>query len=110
MAREIIYNAMLQKYEAEVADADAKIQILLTTARIIPEHIDITGEIDKLLGKIEHAESKMAILKRKYGINQATNRVRQRVRQGSDFRGNGQTKNVQYGSNNQYSIYSCKNV
>ena len=110
MAREIIYKAMLQRYEAEVADADAKIQILLTTARIIPEHIDITGEIDKLLGKIEHAESKMAILKRKYGINQAANRVRQRIRQGSDFRGNGQTKNVQYGSNNQYSIYSCKNV
>ena len=69
MARDIIYKAMLQRYEAEVADADAKIQILLTTARIIPEHIDITGEIDKLLGKIEHAESKMAILKRKYGIN-----------------------------------------
>ena len=69
MAREIIYKAMLQRYEAEVADAGAKIQILLTTARIIPEHIDITGEIDKLLGKIEHAESKMAILKRKYGIN-----------------------------------------
>ena len=55
MAREIIYKAMLQRYEAEVADADAKIQILLTTARIIPEHIYITGEIDKLLGKIEHA-------------------------------------------------------
>ena len=71
MAREIIYKAMLQKYEAEIADADVKIQILLTTARIIPEHIDITGEIDKLLGKIEAAESKMAILKRKYGINQA---------------------------------------
>jgi|TARA_B100001057_G_scaffold440543_1_gene474522 hypothetical protein len=69
MAREIIYKAMLQKYEAEIADADVKIQILLTTARIIPEHTDITGEIDKLLGKIEAAESKMAILKRKYGIN-----------------------------------------
>ena len=69
MAREIIYKAMLQKYEADIADADVKIQILLTTTRIIPEHIDITGEIDKLLGKIEEAESKMAILKRKYVIN-----------------------------------------
>ena len=69
MAREIIYNAMLQKYQADIADADVKIQILLTKARIIPEHVDITGEIDKLLGKIEEAESKMAILKRKYGIN-----------------------------------------
>ena len=53
MAREIIYNAMLQKYEANIADADAKIQILLTTARIIPEHIDITGEIDKLLVRLK---------------------------------------------------------
>ena len=69
MAREMSYKAMLQRYEAEIADADIKIQILLTTTRIIPEHIDITGEIDKLLAKIEAAESKMAILKRKYGIN-----------------------------------------
>ena len=69
MAREMIYKAMLQRYEAEIADADIKIQILLTTTRIIPEHIDITGEIDKLLAKIEAAESKMAIMKRKYGIN-----------------------------------------
>ena len=69
MAREMIYKAMLQRYEAEIADADIKIQILLTTTRIIPEHIDITGEIDKMLAKIEAAESKMAILKRKYGIN-----------------------------------------
>ena len=69
MAREMIYKAMLQRYEAEIADADIKIQILLTTTRIIPEHIDITGEIDKLLAKIEAAESKMAILKRKYGKN-----------------------------------------
>ena len=64
-----ISESLNKESETEVADADAKIQILLTTARIIPEHIDITGEIDKLLGKIEHAESKMAILKRKYGIN-----------------------------------------
>ena len=43
MAREMIYKAMLQRYEAEIADADIKIQILLTTTRIIPEHIDTTG-------------------------------------------------------------------
>jgi hypothetical protein len=60
---------LIKRYEAEIADANAKITILLSTSRIIPEHIDITGEIDKLLGKIEDAESKMAILQRVYGIN-----------------------------------------
>ena len=69
MAREIIHTALIKRYEAEIADANAKITILLSTSRIIPEHIDITGEVDKLLGKIEDAESKMAILQRVYSIN-----------------------------------------
>ena len=69
MAREIIQTALVKRYEAEIADANAKITILMTSSRIIPEHIDITGEVDKLLGKIEDAQSKMAILKRIYGIN-----------------------------------------
>ena len=71
MAREIIYNALIKKYEADIADANTKITLLLTGGRIIPEHIDITGEVDKLLGKIEEAESRMAILQRVYGINVA---------------------------------------
>ena len=64
---------MIKKYEADIADASAKITILMTETRIIPEHIDITGEIDKLLGKIEEAESRMAILQRVYGVNVAVN-------------------------------------
>ena len=73
MAHKIVYDALLKKYEAEIADASAKITILMTDTRIKPEHIDITGEIDKLLGKIEDAESKMAILQRVYGVNVAVN-------------------------------------
>ena len=69
MAREILQTALIKKYESEIADANAKITIMLTQARIIPEHTDITGEIDKELGRIEAAESKMAIVKRVYGIN-----------------------------------------
>ena len=64
-----LFRALLKRYEAEIADANAKITILMTSSRIIPEHVDITGEVDKLLGKIEDAQSKMAILKRLYGIN-----------------------------------------
>ena len=73
MAREMIYKALVAKYEAEIADANTKISIMMTESRIIPEHIDVTGEIDKLLGKIEEAESRMAILQRVYGVNEAIN-------------------------------------
>ena len=73
MAHKVVYDALMKKYEAEIADASAKITILMTDTRIIPEHKDITGEIDKLLGKIEDAESKMAILQRVYGVNVAVN-------------------------------------
>jgi len=71
MAHDILYNALIKKYEAEISDASAKVTIMLTDPRIIPEHIDITGEIDKELGKIEAAQSKMAILQQVYGTNKA---------------------------------------
>ena len=71
MAHDIIYNALIKKYEAEISDASAKVTIMLTDPRIIPEHIDITGEIDKELGKIEAAQSKIAILQQVYGTNKA---------------------------------------
>ena len=57
MARDILYNALIRKYEAEIADANAKVTIMLTDPRIIPEHTDVTGEIDKELGRIEAAGS-----------------------------------------------------
>tara|TARA_E500000318_G_scaffold90816_1_gene88889 strand:- start:460 stop:693 length:234 start_codon:yes stop_codon:yes gene_type:complete len=69
MAHDIIYNALIKRYEAEIADANAKITIMLTDSRIIPEHTDVTGEIDKELGRIEAAESKMSILRQVYGRN-----------------------------------------
>ena len=72
MAHDILYNALIKKYEAEISDASAKVTIMLTDPRIIPEHIDITGEIDKELGKIEAAQSKMTILQQVYGINKAS--------------------------------------
>ena len=64
-----LFRTILKRYEAVIEDANYKIEIICEQNLVIPEHIDITGEIDKELGKIEAAESKMAILKRKYGIN-----------------------------------------
>ena len=71
MAHDILYNALIKRYEAEIADANAKITIMFTNPRIIPEHTDVTGEIDKELGKIEAAESKMSILQQVYGRKKA---------------------------------------
>jgi len=38
---------------------------------IIPEHVDITGEIDKLLLKISETEGKLAALRQHYVKNEA---------------------------------------
>ena len=38
---------------------------------VIPEHTDITGEVDKLLQKISSAEDKMAVIRRHYGKKEA---------------------------------------
>ena len=69
--KQAIIRALFKKYEAEIEDSHVKIGLMMKRTVIIPEHIDITGEIDKLLGKIEDAESKLSILRREYGDNVA---------------------------------------
>ena len=66
-----LYQVMVAKYEAEIADAKFKISTLVDRPMIIPEHIDITGEVDKLLQKISSAEDKMAVIRRHYGKKEA---------------------------------------
>ena len=70
--KQAIIRALFKKYEAEIEDSQVKIDLMMKRTFVIPEHIDITGEIDKLLGKIEDAESKLSILRREYGNNEAT--------------------------------------
>ena len=67
--RRDLFETMSKKYQAGIADAQTKIQLLQETPCVIPEHIDITGEIDKLLGIIEENESRLSILRRDYGTN-----------------------------------------
>ncbi len=62
-----MYQALMRKYEAEVADAKFKIDTFIERTIIIPEHIDLTGEIDKLLQIITDAEDKMSTLRQHYG-------------------------------------------
>ena len=62
-----IKMVLTKKYEAEIADAKYKIKCYSDQELIIPEHPDITGEVDKLLAKISSAEDKMAVIELHYG-------------------------------------------
>ena len=56
-----------KRYQAEIEDAKYKIECYSQQELLIPEHTDITGEVDKLLHQIGLAEEKMATLELHYG-------------------------------------------
>ena len=68
--REQIYKALMARYQYQMEDALLKIDMLLATPQsVIVEHIDITGEIDKLLHIVAEAKENMATLRQYYGTN-----------------------------------------
>jgi hypothetical protein len=58
---------LIKRYEAEIEDAKYKIKCYSDQELIIPEHPDITGEVDTLLAKISAAEDKLAVMELHYG-------------------------------------------
>ena len=64
-----------KKYEDEIEDAKYKIECFSQQELIIPEHPDITGEVDKLLGKISAAEDKLAVMELHYDKNVADKNI-----------------------------------
>ena len=64
-----LYKIMETRYLAELEEAKYKLELLafFKTGVIIPEHTDVTGEVDKLLSDISSAEDKLAALRRHYG-------------------------------------------
>ena len=64
-----------KRYESEIADALYKIECFSDHELVIPEHPDITAEVDKLLQKIAEAEDKMAVIELHYGENEAEKTV-----------------------------------
>jgi len=72
---DMLFRTLLKRYEATIEDALYKIQSFNENNIIIPEHIDITGEVDKLLLIIAEAEDKVAVMRKYY--------VQKRGRQGS---------------------------
>ena len=61
-----MYNTLESRYQAEIDDAKYKIDAIEEHNMVIPEHVDITGEVDTLLAKISSAEDKLAAMRRHY--------------------------------------------
>ena len=68
-----------KRYEAEIEDAKYKIQCYSEHELVIPEHPDITAEVDKLLMKMAEAEDKLAVMRQHYGENVSNKQVLQPV-------------------------------
>ena len=60
--RRAMLEALDKKYEADIASADATIQIYLNSSVGIGEHPQHIDEIDKLIEKIAAAEEKIKVL------------------------------------------------
>ena len=70
-----IRMVLKKRYEAEIEDAKYKIKCYSDQEIIIPEHTDITGEVDKLLAIIGSAEDKLAVMSLHYGDNEADKKI-----------------------------------
>ena len=62
MSRKGMTAALRARYEADIAEADATINIYLQHPVGIGEHPQHLEEIDKLLSKIKEAEEKMSLI------------------------------------------------
>jgi hypothetical protein len=68
-------NVLNCRYKAEIEDAKYKIKCYSEHELVIPEHPDITAEVDKLLMKMAEAEDKLAVMSLHYGDNVADKTV-----------------------------------
>ena len=68
-------KVLTYKYNAEIQDALYKIQCYSEHELVIPEHPDITAEVDKLLSVIAEAEDKMAVMELHYDQKEADKNI-----------------------------------
>ena len=59
----VLINALEDRYNSQISEADATIQIYLEKPVAIGEHPQHIDEIDKLIEKIATAEEKLQVLK-----------------------------------------------
>ena len=60
--RRAILNALRARYEAEIAEADATVNIYLSNSVGIGEHPQHIDEVNKLVDKIAQAQEKIEVL------------------------------------------------
>tara|TARA_A100000172_G_scaffold66178_1_gene45728 strand:- start:190 stop:417 length:228 start_codon:yes stop_codon:yes gene_type:complete len=70
-----LFRTILKRYEAAIEDANFKIECICDHNMVIPEHVDITGEIDKLLQIIAEAEDKLSVMRKYYGKKEADRNI-----------------------------------
>ena len=63
-------EVMIARYNAVIEDSKYKIKCYSDQEIIIPEHPDITLEVDKLLETMANAEEKLATIELHYGRNE----------------------------------------
>ena len=71
----MLFRTLLKRYEATIEDCRYKLLSLSENNIIIPEHVDITGEADKLLQIMAEAEDKVAVMRKYYVQNKADKEV-----------------------------------
>jgi len=70
-----LFRTILKRYEAEIEDANYKIACICDHNMVIPEHVDITGEVDKQLERIAAAEDKLSAMRKYYGGKEANKAI-----------------------------------
>ena len=62
MLRQVIIEALEDRYNAQISEADATLKIYLEHSVGIGEHPQHIDEVDKLIEKIANAEEKIKVL------------------------------------------------
>ena len=62
-------KVMEARYKAVIEDCKYKIKCYSDQEIIIPDHPDITAEVDKLLTEMSNAEEKLAVMELHYDQN-----------------------------------------
>jgi hypothetical protein len=70
-----LFRTLLKRYDAVIEDSLFKIDIINEQLLVIPEHTDITAEVDKLLQIIAEAEDKLSVMRLHYGKKKADKTV-----------------------------------
>ena len=65
-----LFQAAKAKYQAQIVEAVATLEIYFTNAVAIGEHPDLLSEVDKYVGKLESASGKLGTLGQHFSSSQ----------------------------------------